>query len=79
MTTVQDESKSTDELKAALTSAVADLEAHGRVAETRPDYERVLVGHDEFRRLLVRRQWGIRRRHELVEVDKKGKISGRQV
>jgi hypothetical protein len=71
--------KSTNERKAALERAVADLKAEGHVVETRPDYQKVLVGHNEFRRVLVRRQWGIRRRHELVDVDKKGRISVRKV
>jgi hypothetical protein len=88
MTTVRDmpeagvieTAKSTDdERKAALERAVADLTAHGRRVESKPDYQAVLVGHNEFRVALVRRQWGIRPRRELVEVDKRGDISIRQV
>jgi len=86
MTTVQDmpaagatETKSTDERKAVLERAVANLTAEGHRVESKPDYNAVLVGHNEFRVVLVQRQWGIRKRHEVVEVDKQGKISLRRI
>jgi hypothetical protein len=64
---------------AALDRAVAELAAEGWVLETNPDVERVLVGLNRFRRILVRRQWGIRKLRELVEVDKRGTVSTRRV
>jgi hypothetical protein len=87
MTTVQDipeagareTTRSTDERKAALERAVADLTAHGRRLESKPDYQAVLVGHNKYRAVLVRRQWGFRDRRELVEVDKQGEVSIRKV
>ena len=63
----------------ALDRAVAELAAEGWELETKPDIERVLVGHNRFRRILVRRQWGIRNLRELVEVDKRGTVSTRRV
>lgn len=63
----------------ALDRAVAELAADGWELETKPDVERVLVGHNRFRRILVRRQWGIRNLRELVEVDKRGTVSTRRV
>ena len=63
----------------ALDRAVADLAAEGWNLETKPDVERVLVGHNRFRRILVRRQWGIRELRQLVEVDKRGAVSTRRV
>jgi hypothetical protein len=65
--------------EAALDRAVAELAAEGWELETKPDVERVLVGHNKFRRILVRRQWGIRNLRELVEVDKRGTVSIRRV
>jgi hypothetical protein len=65
--------------EAALDRAVAELAAEGWELETKPDVERVLVGHNRFRRILVRRQWGIRNLRELVEVDKRGTVSARRV
>jgi hypothetical protein len=65
--------------EAALDRAVAELAAEGWELETKPDVERVLVGHNRFRRILVRRQWGIRNLRELVEVDKRGTVSTRRV
>jgi hypothetical protein len=61
-----------------LERAVAERAAEGWALETKPDIERVLVGHNTFRRVLVRRQWG-RHVHELVEVDKEGSVSTRQM
>ena len=63
----------------ALERAVEHLAACGWRPETKPDNVRVLVGHNEFRRLLVQRQWGLRNRRELVEVDKDGEIATRPV
>lgn len=63
----------------ALDRAVAELAAEGWELNTKPDIERVLVGHNRFRRILVRRQWGIRNLRELVEVDKRGTVSTRRV
>ena len=60
---------------AALDGAVAKLEHEGWMLETRPDYERVLIGHNDFRRLVVQRKWGIGHRRELVEVDEFGDVS----
>jgi hypothetical protein len=54
---------------------VAEQAAEGWALETNPDVEQVLVGHNKFRRVLVRRQWGIRTVRELVDVDKHGNIS----
>ena len=58
-----------------LDRAVAEQAAEGWALETNPDFEQVLVGHNKFRRALVRRQWGIRTVRELVDVDKQGNIS----
>ena len=85
MTTMQDipavgaTEITTDERKVALDRTVSKLKSEGHRVESKPDINAVLVGHNEFRVLLVRRQWGIRNRHELVEVDKRGNISIRQV
>jgi hypothetical protein len=65
--------------EAALDRAVADLATEGWELDTKPDIERVLVGHNRFRRILVRRQWGIRTIRELVEVDNRGTVSIRPV
>ena len=65
--------------EAALERAVAELAAEGWELDTKPDIERVLVGHNRFRRILVRRQWGIRNIRELVDVDKRGAVSTRRV
>jgi hypothetical protein len=69
---------SNEERHAVLDRAVADLAPQGWTHETKPDYERVLVGHNEFRQLLVRRR-AIRNQYELVEVDKHGNISIRRI
>jgi hypothetical protein len=69
---------SSDERTASLERAVEDLTAQGRRV-AKPDYQAVLVGHDDFRVVLVRREWGIRDRFELVDVDREGKISIREV
>ena len=63
----------------ALDRAVAELAAEGWKLETKSDVERVLVGHNRFRRILVRRKWGFRNLRELVEVDKRGTVSTRSV
>ena len=63
----------------ALDRAVAELAAEGWKLETKPDVKQVLVGQNRFRRVLVRRQWGIRSLRELVEVDKRGTVSTRRV
>jgi hypothetical protein len=65
--------------QAVLSRAVAEQAAGGWEPETAPDVERVLVGPNKFRRVLVRRQWGIRNLRELVEVDKRGTVSIRRV
>ena len=65
--------------EATLERAVAELAADGWELDTKPDIERVLVGHNMFRRILVRRQWGIRNIRELVDVDKRGAVSTRRV
>ena len=65
--------------EAALARAVAEQAAEGWEPETKPDVERVLVGHNHFRRTLVRRKWGIRNLRELVEVDNRGTVSIRRV
>ena len=65
--------------EAALDRAVAELAAEGWELDTKPDIERVLVGHNRFRRILVRRQWGIRNIRELVDVDKRGAVFTRRV
>ena len=61
--------------KTVLDRAVAEQAAEGWALETNPDVEQVLVGHNKFRRALVRRQWGIRTVRDLVDVDKQGNIS----
>jgi len=65
--------------EAVLERALAEQAAEGWEPDTKPDVERVLVGHNKFRRILVRRQWGIRSLRELVEVDKRGTVSVRRV
>ncbi|HEY6835287.1 MAG TPA: hypothetical protein VI142_02350 [Gaiellaceae bacterium] len=70
--------KSPDERRAALAQAVAQLEARGHTVEPRPDYQRVLVGHNPFREVLVHKRFGLRR-YELVDVDKTGKVSVRDI
>ena len=65
--------------KALLDQAVAELMGRGWRKEKNHDYERVLVGHNGFRVVLVRRQWGIRDRRTLVEVDGRGEVSTRPV
>ena len=65
--------------EAALDRAVAELATEGWELDTKPDIERVLVGHNRFRRILVRRQWGIRNIRELVDVDNRGTVSTRRV
>jgi hypothetical protein len=65
--------------EAALDRAVAELAAAGWKRETKPDVERVLVGHNRFRRILVRRKWGFRKLRELIEVDTRGTVSTRRV
>lgn len=62
-----------------LAQAVTEQAGQGWALETKRDVERVLVGHNKFRRVLVRRQWGIRNVRELVEVDKHGNVSIRDV
>ncbi|HET7759323.1 MAG TPA: hypothetical protein VFK62_05330 [Gaiellaceae bacterium] len=75
MSTVQDLPISDETRLAALDRAVADLEAEGWHSDPKRDNERVLVGHNEFRRLLVRARRPLGTRRELVEVDKHGQIS----
>jgi hypothetical protein len=65
--------------EAALERAVAELAAEGWKPDTKPDIQRVLVGHNRFRRILVRRQWGIHNIRELIDVDKRGGVSARRV
>lgn len=87
MATVQDiprtetveEATSPDARKAALEHAVAELTAQGWKREAKRDYERVLVGHNGFRVVMVRRQWGFRDRRVLVDVDGHGVVSTRPV
>jgi len=79
MTTVQETvPMSAEGRHAALEKAVAELTVEGWGPETKRDNERVLVGHKEFRRLLVRRHWGLSQR-TLVDVDKRGKVEARAV
>jgi hypothetical protein len=61
--------------EAALDRAVAELAAEGWELDTKSDVERVLVGHNSFRRILVRRRWGVRNLRKMVEVDKRGTVS----
>jgi hypothetical protein len=76
---VDDVPVSAEVREAALERAVADLVAEGWEPETKSDIERVLVGHNRFRRLLVRRQWHIREVREVVDVDKRGNVSVQRV
>ncbi len=75
MRTVQDLPISEGTRLAALDRAVAELEAKGWHRDPKRDNERVLVGHNEFRRLLVRARRPLGTRRELVEVDKHGQVS----
>ena len=75
MSTVQDLPISDETRRATLDRAIADLEAQGWHRDSKRDNERVLVGHNEFRRLLVRARRPLGTRRELVEVDKHGKVS----
>lgn len=70
---------STEVREAVLERVMAEQAAEGWTAETDPEVERVLVGHNRFRRILTRRQWGFRSLRELVEVDKRGAVSIRRV
>jgi hypothetical protein len=64
------------EVRAAiLERAVAEQTAEGWEPDTKPDVQRVLVGYHKFRQILVRRQWGFRNVRELVDVDKRGRVS----
>ena len=65
--------------EAALDRALAKLAAEGWELEKKPDVVQVLVGHNRFRRILVRRQWGIRNLRKLIEIDKRGTVSTRRV
>ena len=76
---VDDVAVSTEVREAALERAVAELVAEGWEPETKQDVERVLVGNNRFRRLLVRRQLHIRSLRQMVEVDKRGIVSTRRV
>jgi hypothetical protein len=76
---VGDLSASDESRAAALDRAVAELAAEGWEPETKPDVERVLIGHNRFRRILVRRQLHVRSVFKLVEVDKQGAVSTRRV
>ena len=73
---VLDETPASAEVReAALEGALAKEVAEGWEPETKPDIERVLIGHNKFRRILVRRRWGMRTIHELVDVDRRGIVS----
>ena len=61
--------------QAVLDRALAEETAEGWHPDTKSDIERVLVGHNRFRRVLVRRQWHVRNLRELVEVDRHGDLS----
>jgi hypothetical protein len=76
---VQDTRLSDETRRAALERAVADLEAQGWHRDPKRDNERVLVGHNEFRRLLVKARRPLPTRRELVEVDRHGKIATTRV
>lgn len=65
--------------QAVLDRAFAEQTAEGWEPDTKADVERVLVGHNRFRRVLIRRQWGVRNMRELIEVDRHGKLSIRRV
>jgi hypothetical protein len=75
MTTVQDLPPSAEMRHAALDNAVAELQAEGWQRDTKRDNERVLVGHNEFRRLLVKHRRPLGTVRELVEIDKHGTVS----
>jgi hypothetical protein len=59
------EKKSTEERKALLARQVQNSVAQGRRVESQGD----------FRAVLVRRQWGMREKREVVEVDEYGNVS----
>ena len=75
MSMVQELPLSDETRHTALDRAVADLEAEGWHRDPKRDNERVLVGRNEFRRLLVKARRPIGTRRELVEVDRYGRIS----
>lgn len=75
MTTVQDLFPSAETRHATLDCAVADLEADGWHRDTKRDTERVLVGRNEFRRLLVKQRRPLGTMRELVDVDKHGTVT----
>jgi hypothetical protein len=75
MSTVQDTRISDEVRRETLDHAVADLEAEGWQRDPKRDNERVLVGHNEFRRLLVKRRRPLGTQRELVEVDRLGRVS----
>lgn len=87
MSTVQDQAEtnvgrtalSGEERRAALERAVAGFVADGWRQERKLDFVRVLVGHNGFRTVLVRRRFGIHDRRQLVEVDTQGNVSIRPV
>ena len=77
---VRDETPISSEVReAVLERVLAEQAAEGWEPETKSDNERVLVGHNKFRRILVRRQWGLRSIRELVDVDKRGTVSIRRL
>ena len=75
MTAVQDLPLSAETKHATLDRAVAELEAEGWHRDTKRDNERVLVGRNEFRRLLMKQRRPLGTIRELVEVDKHGAVS----
>ena len=75
MTAGQDFPLSTETRHTTLDRAVAELEADGWHRDSKRDNERVLVGRNEFRRLLVKERRPLGTMRELVEVDKRGTVS----
>ncbi len=75
MTTVQDLFPSAETRHATLDRTVAELEAKGWHRDTKRDNEQVLVGRNEFRRLLVKQRRPLGTIRELVDVDKHGTVS----
>jgi hypothetical protein len=77
MATTQErhEARAADERLALLSQAVAEETEHGWKVDADSDYRAVLAGHNRFRTVLARRRLGIRSRHKLVDVDKRGKVS----
>ncbi|HYX75771.1 MAG TPA: hypothetical protein VE757_01220, partial [Gaiellaceae bacterium] len=66
MSRVHDQPISDETRRATLERAVADLKTQGWHRDLKRDNERVLVGHNQFRQLLVKSRRPLGSRRELV-------------